>query len=655
MKKPAFIVVDVETTGSDWKKDRLHGVGVCWDEDCTEYRTVPNITPGLEAWLADSSIAKVGHNLRFDVLFLEAAGIKVNGPLYDTMLLAKTLDENQELGLKALAKKYLKDSLDAKNELDRVLGKLKLKHVGQLCLLDFGITEPYDAGAFVNEGRYTDLIGRYCEEDCNNTWRLFTVLKGKLNELDRRVKERFAVKKGPKDVYLEEVSPTERVLIGMEQRGVALDKERQRELGKKLKEEEVRLRGELNAACAAEVAELEERLCGKERSKRVTQKAKDRIQPGSAKYRTKFLWSSPKQVADLVYKQLKVPFGSWQKTEKGQLSVGSQARPRLMLDIGPEHRAFAVLQKYERWYKCKDLYAKYVDGTSPAALNVVEHEGRIHGQFLQLPKTGRLSHRAPNMGNIPKSGDVKALFVPPSPEHVFFYFDYSQVEFRIMAHLCRDKRMLEACHGDPHDATAKLCGVDRNSAKTLNFAFLYGAWPTKAQSIFLTQAGVWKSLQECTDLREAFFAAYPALPDYLQRVKRFVSSNGISLIETGYMRRFPEVFSGGKGEVRSAERKGVNLLGQGLGASITKRAMLKLHGEKYRLVSQVHDAVLGTLEKSQDLRYHVSRIQEIAESAYQLRVPLKAEVKLLNSFDESDVYEIPNKEKKDDERQSVAK
>ena len=150
MKKPPFIVIDCETTGTDWKKDRLHGVGVCWEEDETDYypaKAIEGVTMfipspgryGYLGFLSDPTIPKVGHNLRFDVLFLEAAGIAVRGPLYDTMLLAKMLDENQELGLKSLAKRHLNDSLDAKNELDRTLGKLKLKHVGELCKLDMAV------------------------------------------------------------------------------------------------------------------------------------------------------------------------------------------------------------------------------------------------------------------------------------------------------------------------------------------------------------------------------------------------------------------------------------------------------------------------------------------------------------------------------------
>lgn len=643
MNKPPFIVIDCETTGKDWKKDRLHGVGICTEEDMTSYFLASDMieedSVTIPKWLADPTIPKVGHNLRFDVLFLEAAGIPVAGPLWDTMLLAKMLDESQELGLKALAKKYLNDDLEAKNELDRMLGKYKLKHVGQLCAMDMGdLHNDFIVNFDLFGGEFTDLIGRYCEEDCNNTYRLFIVLKEKLKRLDKDLRARFpGMKKTPLDVYKEEISPLERILIDMEKRGVLLNKPWQKKLGEKLKSREVELRAELTAGCAPEIAQLEERLVDKARSKRVTEKAKARIEAGSDKYKTRFLWSSPAQVSDLVYKGLKVPPRFWQKTQKGRLSVGSQARPQLMLDVGPKHKAFRVLKQYEEWYRCKDLYGKYVEGSSPAALSQVEHLGKVHGQFLQLPKTGRLSHRAPNMGNIPKGPDIKRLFVPP-PGKVFFYFDYSQVEFRVMAHLCQDQQMMEACWGDPHAITASLCAVDRTVAKTINFAFLYGAYPKKAQSIFLTQAGVWKSLAECEALRDAFFEAYPGLPAYLDRVKRFVSSKGFSVTETGLIRRFPEVFSGGKMDRRSAERKGVNLLGQGLGASICKRAMLSLHAAGYELVSQVHDSVIGVLDDGADLCYHKSRIEKIAESAYKLRVPLVTEVKFLKSFDESDEF-----------------
>lgn len=983
MKKPSFIVVDVETTGLDWKTDRLHGVGVALEEDDTFYDTV--VSKRVKDLLEDPAIANVGHNLRFDVRFLKAAGVNVQGPWHDTKLMAKALNEHQPLGLKDLSLAYKISDLEAKNELDKCLHKLKLKHVGQLCELDLK----------EGEGRYSDLIGRYCEEDCNNTLKLFLVLRDKLREKDAVFKERFGLKKTPLDAYREEIAPLEPILVDMEMRGVRLNKHYQHCFGNRLFKDAAQLEASLNTACAVEIKKIQQRMAGVARSKRVTQKAKDRIVEGQHKEAT-FSWRSPKQVSDLIYKELRVPPRFWEKTEKGQLSVGSKARPRLMLNIGPKHKAYGVLESYEELYRAKDQYSKFVAGDSKAALNVVEHEGRIHGQFVQEPKTGRLSHQAPNMGNIPRGDSVKKLFVPDKGK-VFWYFDYSQVEFRILAHLSQDPNMIEACKSDPHTMTAQLCGVDRATAKcvnghslirteeglkrikstgpgtdgfseayfdevelngklvplkksyydgekeqylvitdkgliagtgvhramtqrglvklkdltdsdriehtpltihrncfikniklsnnhylrldsnyayfaglfigdgsasnnaanictghygkyiewreeaskavksvgykgtitsteskvvyvgsrkilgemnkaglvrdclskkqlqvplwviegsdeirnqflaglidtdgsvtkkggieicskaweliqdlcilatdmgipfyvspsfnktykkwyykfcissaytgflkkylrckwkverlkekqyktprertgkvkivipigkqksydlevdtqehlysvngftthnTINFAFLYGAMAKKAQMIFLMQAGQWKSLEECNELRARFFAGYNQLMPYLEKVKKVVRTYGFSATPTGYVRRFPEVFDAqNKWDVMACERKGVNLLGQGFGASIMKRAMINLYQAGYTMVSQVHDSAIGMLDRNDDLEEHKKTIELIAQSAYTLRVPLVAEVKFLNSFAEGDIYQT-NTEKEENE------
>jgi len=250
------------------------------------------------------------------------------------------------------------------------------------------------------------------------------------------------------------------------------------------------------------------------------------------------------------------------------------------------------------------------------------------------------------MGNLPRGGQIKKLFTP-NLNKVFWYFDYSQVEFRILAHLSKDPKMIEACNGDPHQMTADLCGVDRATAKTINFAFLYGAYPKKAQNIFLTQADTWKSVEECEELRERFFEGYKQLMPWLVARKKAIRTYGFAITPTGYMRRFPEVFdTDDKWEVMGYERKGVNLLGQGFGASIMKRAMISLYKEGYSMVSQVHDSAIGELDKGSDLCYHTNKIQQIAENAFKLRVPLVAEVKLLNSFDEGDTYICHNTQQK---------
>ena len=68
-------------------------------------------------------------------------------------------------------------------------------------------------------------------------------------------------------------------------------------------------------------------------------------------------------------------------------------------------------------------------------------------------------------------------------------------------------------------------------------------------------------------------------------------------------------------------------------------AMIKLAGAGADIVNQTHDSIVCQLMK-QDIdrgRFYL----RIMENAAKLRVPLTAEMKILNSFSEEDVYERP--------------
>src|SRR5262249_43204170 len=56
---------------------------------------------------ADASVAKIGHNLKFDLRVLTRAGMETNGPQFDTMLAAQLLEPDMECGLKELARREL--------------------------------------------------------------------------------------------------------------------------------------------------------------------------------------------------------------------------------------------------------------------------------------------------------------------------------------------------------------------------------------------------------------------------------------------------------------------------------------------------------------------------------------------------------------------
>lgn len=99
------------------------------------------------------------------------------------------------------------------------------------------------------------------------------------------------------------------------------------------------------------------------------------------------------------------------------------------------------------------IYLDRVFSCTPMGSQVVydlsvnkNHSYVTRGEFISSNTTsGRLSSRNPNGQNIPKTmvnPDVKLQFIPPEG-HLFFTYDYSQAELRILAHLAGEETMLE--------------------------------------------------------------------------------------------------------------------------------------------------------------------------------------------------------------------
>ncbi|MBQ2413839.1 MAG: DNA polymerase I [Rikenellaceae bacterium] len=99
---------DTETSGLDFFKDRLVGMSfaiepheawyVAWQSDFAEI-----VRPVFE----NENIAKIGQNIKFDMMMLRAAGIEVRGKKFDTMIMHYLLDPESRHNMNVLAQRYL--------------------------------------------------------------------------------------------------------------------------------------------------------------------------------------------------------------------------------------------------------------------------------------------------------------------------------------------------------------------------------------------------------------------------------------------------------------------------------------------------------------------------------------------------------------------
>ena len=317
------------------------------------------------------------------------------------------------------------------------------------------------------------------------------------------------------------------------------------------------------------------------------------------------------------------------KTKSGQYSTGEEVLDAL-------RSKHPIVGKILDHRGLKKLQSTYVDAL-PQLVNPAT--GHIHTSFNQaVTATGRLSSSNPNLQNIPVRGDdgreIRKAFVP-EPGQVFFSADYSQIELRIMAHLCGDERLIQDFRDgkDIHAATAarifkkpleEISRDERRQAKTANFGIIYGI------SAFGLAERMEVSRSEAKALIENYFDTYPRVKEYMERSVEEARQRGY--IETEFHRRryLPDIHSRNAVVRGYAERNAVNAPIQDTAADIIKRAMIAIdrrfekEGVRSKMILQVHDE-LNFSVWPEELELVQRIVMEEMESAYAMQVPLLAD------------------------------
>ena len=191
-----------------------------------------------------------------------------------------------------------------------------------------------------------------------------------------------------------------------------------------------------------------------------------------------------------------------------------------------------LLQYRKASKQANDFLEKWLLKLSPI-------DSRLHGQYFQLStRAGRFSSREPNIQQVPKRGEeglaIRRLFKAP-PGKKLVKADLSGIELRIMARLSQDKTMIEAFQSgqDLHKLTAsKISGLpidritkaQRQGAKAVNFLLIYGGQPELLQRRAKETYGVDMSLEEAKEAHRKFFQTYPGVAAFHEKqrtLKRF--------------------------------------------------------------------------------------------------------------------------------------
>ena len=342
---------------------------------------------------------------------------------------------------------------------------------------------------------------------------------------------------------------------------------------------------------------------------------------------TTFNIASPKQVGEVLFDKLKIPY-RWSKTKSGQYST-SEERLR---ELAVHHDVVEDILSYRMLAKLKSTY---VDAL-PKLVN--ERSGRIHSSFNQaLAATGRLSSNNPNLQNIPirtpEGRRIREAFIPGDDNKILLAADYSQVELRLIASISEDEAMMDAFikGQDIHRATAaRVFGVDydavtkdqRRTAKTVNFSIIYGAGSQNLSR----QLDLKRS--EAKDLIEQYFSQYSGLKAYMERTVRFARENGYVETLLGRKRKLRDINSRNNMARSGAERIAINTPIQGSAADLIKLAMINIHDYlvrnkmKSKMIMQVHDELVFDMDKG-ELEELRPLIEEKMKSALPgLKVPI---------------------------------
>jgi len=201
------VCFDTETTSLDALQAELVGIAFCWEESKGFYLVLPEnreevlaILEPFKSFFEHPEIEKIGHNLKYDLKVLRNYDLKVNAPLFDTLIAHYLINPDMRHNMDVLAETYLDYSPQSITEL---IGK---KGVDQGSMRDVPVEKQTE----------------YAVEDADVTFQL----------KHHFAKEMEAAK--TLDLYTKVELPLVKVLTAMECEGINLDVPFLEELSKNL-------------------------------------------------------------------------------------------------------------------------------------------------------------------------------------------------------------------------------------------------------------------------------------------------------------------------------------------------------------------------------------------------------------------------------------
>ena len=579
--KSKVIAIDTETTGLDYMDAELVGVSMAYEAGKAFY-----IPFGHEK----QEVSQLEGKIVLQKLkpFLEKAKNKIIGQniKFDRNILARYGIKINSIKNDTMMMSYVLDASATRHNLD-ALSSYYLNHK----------TSTFEevAGKGVKQVTFDkvplDLATNYAAEDADITLRLYEVLEPKLNSIK-------PLKKLMEDIEI----PLIEVLSDMEQNGTLLN----------------------SKILASQSKDLESRI--KKLEKLAYEIAGEEFNLGSTKQLREIFFDK------LNYRVIK-------KTPGGQPSTDE----KVLQELSEEYELPKVLLEHRTLSKLKSTYTDKLPG------QISSNTGKVHTSFHQaVTTTGRLSSSDPNLQNIPiRTEDgrrIRQAFEATKGNKIISA-DYSQIELRVMAHLSKDKGLLEAFNQgeDIHSKTAsEVFDVDldevtpdlRRNAKAINFGLIYGISAFGLGK----QLGINRNL--AAEYMGMYFEKYPGVKAYMETTKDAARDTGY--IETLFGRRLylRDINASNAIRRQASERVAINAPVQGSAADIMKIAMINAHKSlkesklKAQLTLQVHDELIVDTPKKETDKV-VELLTKSMQEAADLDVPLEIDIGIGNNWDQA--------------------
>ncbi|MBS1914453.1 MAG: DNA polymerase I [Bacteroidetes bacterium] len=568
---------DLETDGLDWQRANIIGFSFATQPGEAFYVPVMNAaTKTLEendTLFGEEKVHAATEGLPLDVALRHLAPLLENPSLpktgqngkFDMLLLLEQGIHVAPLAFDSMLASYVLDSSGEHNMDDLSERYLNYRPVSITELIG-----ERGKGQLNMRDIPVERVGEYAAEDADITLQLYRKMKAALDEQNlTRVAERFEF-------------PLVEVLASMEHCGIYIDEPSLKEISKSLEQ------------TAASLEEEIHELAGEP-----------------------FNIGSPKQLAEILFEKLKLP-------TKKKTKTGYSTDQFVMEELAALHPLPEKILEYRQAMKLKGTYVDAI----PSLIN--PKTGRVHTSYNQaVAATGRLSSNNPNLQNIPirseMGREIRKAFSAGFPDGVIVSADYSQIELRIMAHVCGDEAMVRAFreNADIHMATAmkvfnlpkeQVTANMRRKAKEVNFGIMYGIGAFGlARRLKIGQ-------KEAKDLITAYFQNYPGVQEYINRTVESARELGYAETLSGRRRYFPNIKAANQAVRAGDERAAINMPIQGTASDIIKLAMINIHAKlhgvfpKANMLLQVHDELVFEVprEESEPLAAFVKEQMETA-------------------------------------------